>query len=112
MVKSVEEVLEDRGKHYGNFRNQAEIQMTLNDALARCFRIASKDPSTLPADQLAALGMIVVKLARIINGDNNYADSWVDIAGYATLISDSLDDTHKTLEINDSELKPQDAIGA
>ena len=26
----------------------------------------------------------------IINGDPNYIDSWVDIAGYATLVADRL----------------------
>lgn len=30
--------------------------------------------------------MIAHKIARILNGDPNYADNWHDIAGYATLI--------------------------
>ena len=42
------------------------------------------------ADQLEALDMIFSKIARIINGDPNYADSWHDIAGYAKLIDDRL----------------------
>lgn len=32
------------------------------------------------------LEMIAHKIARILNGDPNYADNWHDIAGYATLI--------------------------
>lgn len=35
--------------------------------------------------------MIFNKVARILNGNPNYADSWVDIAGYAKLVSDRLD---------------------
>jgi hypothetical protein len=34
--------------------------------------------------------MICHKIARILNGDPNYADSWVDIAGYAQLVADRL----------------------
>lgn len=30
------------------------------------------------------------KQARILNGDPNYADSWHDIAGYATLVEQEL----------------------
>ena len=34
--------------------------------------------------------MICHKLGRIINGDPNYDDSWLDIAGYAQLIVNRL----------------------
>jgi hypothetical protein len=37
-----------------------------------------------------AAEMIVHKLARIVNGNPFYMDSWVDIAGYATLVVDRL----------------------
>jgi hypothetical protein len=45
----------------------------------------------LDNDQIEALEMIFSKLARILNGDPNYADSWIDIAGYATLVADRLE---------------------
>jgi hypothetical protein len=35
--------------------------------------------------------MIMHKVARILNGDPNYADNWIDIAGYATLVADRLE---------------------
>ena len=34
--------------------------------------------------------MIVHKLARIVNGNPDKVDSWVDIAGYATLVAERL----------------------
>jgi len=37
--------------------------------------------------------MIAHKIGRIINGDPDYDDSWVDIAGYAKLVSDRLQGT-------------------
>ena len=41
-------------------------------------------------DMREALGMIQHKIARILNGDPTYADSWHDIAGYAKLVDDRL----------------------
>ena len=35
--------------------------------------------------------MISHKIARIMNGDPNYADNWIDIAGYATLVANRLE---------------------
>ena len=34
--------------------------------------------------------MIAHKISRIVNGDANYMDSWVDIVGYAQLVIDKL----------------------
>jgi hypothetical protein len=34
--------------------------------------------------------MILHKLARIVNGDANYIDSWRDIVGYSQLVVDEL----------------------
>lgn len=47
--------------------------------------------SSLDDDQHEAIEMILHKLARILNGDPSYADSWIDIAGYATLVSNRLE---------------------
>ena len=44
----------------------------------------------LDSDQQEALDMICHKIGRIINGDPDYADSWVDIAGYAQLVANRL----------------------
>ena len=35
--------------------------------------------------------MICHKIGRIVNGDPDYADSWIDIAGYAKLVADRLE---------------------
>jgi hypothetical protein len=34
--------------------------------------------------------MIQHKIARILNGDPNYHDSWHDIGGYSKLVADRL----------------------
>ena len=84
---SVETILEERGKRYGKFISHAKISQDLKRVLiAECNRCNTP----LTDDQTEALSMICHKMARIVNGDPNYADSWDDIAGYATLVGDRL----------------------
>jgi hypothetical protein len=77
---SVEETLKERGTRYGDFCRHAQISQDLKDVVDR---FAS---DTLHSIHREAIDMILHKLARILNGDPNYADSWHDIAGYATLV--------------------------
>jgi hypothetical protein len=51
--------------------------------------IARNDMHLYP-DQLQALDMIASKMSRIVNGNPNLRDSWLDIAGYAMLVADRL----------------------
>jgi hypothetical protein len=81
----VDAVLDERGARYGKFITHAEITQLL-----KCVIFNSRDDLELAADQREALEMICHKIGRIINGDPNYADSWLDIAGYAKLVADRL----------------------
>lgn len=81
------EILQERGKRYGTFINHAEISQDLKSMINEHLNIRQK---TLAPDQQEALDMICHKIARIINGDQDYVDSWIDIAGYAQLIADRL----------------------
>lgn len=79
-------VLETRGASYGSFTGVARNAQRLK----HCFQQGDSYHKLAP-DQKEALDMIASKLARIINGDPDYVDSWVDIAGYAKLIVDRLE---------------------
>ena len=81
-------ILTERGNRYGKFTTHAEHTQTLK-AIFRAKMGEKWD--NLADDQKEALEMIAHKLGRIMNGDPNYADSWVDIAGYAKLVSDRLE---------------------
>lgn len=80
MWDEVDELLEERGVRYGEFDDLAEISQSIKTA----FAIGGR--TKLGADQAEALEMIAHKIARTLNGDPNYVDSWADIAGYAQLI--------------------------
>ena len=84
---SVDQTLDERGARYGRFKDQAYISQNLKGALHRATLFSGKD---LDPDMQEALEMILHKIARIINGDANYVDSWHDISGYAKLVEDRL----------------------
>lgn len=87
-MTDVNKTLTERGSRYGKFeRNSETAQELKNIVRGHLFNYADKD---LASDQMEALDMICHKIARIINGDPNYIDNWVDIAGYATLVADRL----------------------
>lgn len=91
-VNDVDAVLAERGKRYGVFADHAEISQQFK---AIQFQVEIGTGQKFSASQREALDMIYHKIARILNGDPNYADSWVDIAGYAKLVADELEGKRK-----------------
>lgn len=82
-------ILNERGQRYGKFVGHAEITQSMKCVMAT-FKHGGPWEALTP-DQREALEMIAHKIGRILNGDPNYADSWVDIAGYAKLVADRLE---------------------
>lgn len=80
----VDAILNERGSNYGSFKDVAGFAQEMKNAIRMC------NNSELDDDQIEALDMIASKIARIVNGDPDYVDSWIDIAGYATLVADRL----------------------
>lgn len=83
----VTEILGQRAKTYGTFKDNARVAQGLKRVMAEHAREHEK---TFADDQWEALEMIASKISRIINGDPDSVDQWDDIAGYATLIADRL----------------------
>lgn len=94
IVKEVEETtnvdktLDARAEMYGKFKDGATLMQSIKRVLADH---AAKHGKTFADDQWEALEMIVHKMGRIVNGDPDVTDHWLDIAGYATLIADRLE---------------------
>lgn len=84
-MNDIRETLEERGTRYGAFCDHAEISQELKDVMHD-----TPNWESLRPDQKEALEMIQHKIARILNGDPDYVDSWTDIAGYSTLVADRL----------------------
>lgn len=86
----VSSTLGERGKRYGEFRDQAVYGDGINDVM-----LSSPNWTAMAPDQREALRIIANKIGRILNGDPDYSDSWHDIAGYATLVDKRLKEEGK-----------------
>ena len=87
MTQKTEQLLEERSKTHGSFEDNAEISQMLKNY----FRLHSKGYGDLGLPQREALDMIALKLSRILSGHADFKDHWDDIAGYARLVSESLE---------------------
>ena len=79
--------LTERGTEYGKFKDGAALMQGIKRLMADHARAHDK---TFSDDQWEALEMIVHKIGRIVNGNPDKVDHWVDIAGYAKLVADRL----------------------
>jgi hypothetical protein len=73
---STEKILDERGNQYGDWAQMASIAQSLK-------RIAITP--RMSHTQRESMDLICTKIARIVCGNPNHIDSWIDIAGYATL---------------------------
>ena len=83
----IDETLDARAQDYGKFKDGAALMQAMKRTLADH---ALRHNKTFADDQWEALEMIVHKIGRIVNGNPDKVDHWVDIAGYAKLIADRL----------------------
>jgi len=88
----INQILAERGARYGTFDGHAEISQRLKALVHHYEAVRGCD---LEHDQRESLEMVMHKVARILNGDPNYSDSWRDISGYASLVADRLDGVQK-----------------
>lgn len=86
-LNEAEATIEARQLLYGNFSQNAEKLLSMTNAL--------DFPKSAPEAIQVAVFMILVKLSRAANGDVTHRDTWVDIAGYATLVLKHLDEIQR-----------------
>lgn len=84
-MTDIDAVLTERGSRYGTFEHHAQLSQGLKAVMQ-----SHSNFEKLPADMKESLEMIMHKVARIINGDATYKDSWTDIIGYAKLVEETL----------------------
>ena len=89
-MTSITTILAERGSRYGDFATHALITQSLKDVMKN-----TPNWGTLSPSQKEALEMTAHKIGRILNGDPDYDDSWVDIGGYTKLVADDLQAANK-----------------
>jgi len=83
MPETIEDTLKDRGTKYGDFTDHARISQDLKQVM-----MATPGWKRLSPDKREALEMVQHKIARILNGNPEYLDSWTDLQGYSKLAAD------------------------
>ena len=83
---TISKTLEQRQKTHGDFATHAVISQHLKGTMS--FYDGYKELTPI---QMEALEMIAHKIARILNGNPDHYDHWHDIAGYATLVTELLE---------------------
>jgi len=81
-MNQLDRILDVRRRNYGDFSAVAKrISLILG-------AIEHDAPDIIMAKPYhrEAFHAIAVKIARLVEGNINLADSWLDIAGYATLV--------------------------
>lgn len=91
-MSNIQTILNERGSRYGDFSDHAKICQVLKQVMGVSPTWAE---GRLTFVQKQALEVIADKLARILNGDPNYADNWIDIMGYCQLVLDRLPKTEE-----------------
>ncbi len=84
-MTNINNILDERGNRYGDFSSNATTTQLIKQAIN-----LGDTANKLSFYQRESLEMIAHKISRIVNGDANYMDSWVDIIGYAQLVIDKL----------------------
>ena len=84
MASEIFETLSERAKTHGDFKAVADVAQSLKEI---CY-----GQNALSTVQYEALDMICSKIARIICGNNNEPDHWVDIQGYAKLAENEINE--------------------
>ena len=86
MQEKTRDILNERGKTHGSFRDNATVSQMLKETMRAC-----DGWSRLTLGQREALEMIAHKIGRVLAGNNNFTDHWTDIAGYASLVERELE---------------------
>jgi hypothetical protein len=82
----IDATLDERGKRYGSYMEKAFIIQEIKRILRSASSWERMDP-----DMQESLDMVIHKIGRIVTGDPEYLDSWIDVIGYAKLVADRLE---------------------
>ena len=80
-MKDVTETLDIRGNRYGEYSKVSGTSQFLKEVIRHGDSWHDMEPY-----MQESLDLICNKLARIVNGDPFYDDSWHDVGGYAKLV--------------------------
>lgn len=95
-------ILKKRERTHGDFADVANVSQCLKGAIA----VGPVDE--LPDIHRESLDLICTKIARIVCGDHNEPDHWIDIKGYAELVLQNIAPAPGSSSIQEPDDEPLD----
>jgi len=78
---NTDKTLKKRGNSYENFSGHAVVTQNIKTAMRN-----TQNWTIIDENKKECLEMVAHNIGRILNGNHNYHDSWLDIIKYVTLI--------------------------
>lgn len=88
-MNDIDSLLKERQKTHGKFQNVSDRFSKLFEAAFSNYKWGDR----LTPSQFTSIVMDLSKLARIIEGDANFLDHWIDRSGYIKCAVDDLMET-------------------
>jgi hypothetical protein len=86
MASEVESLIADRKKTHGEFKDVAAI----SQATKRLWQSQARW-AQLTDIQKEGLEYVAHKIARVLSGNSNFRDHWLDISGYVERVLEEID---------------------
>lgn len=90
----------ERHETHGDYTNTAQVSQHLKTTMRN-----ARNWARLSNDKRESLDMIMTKVARIMSGEPNEPDHWLDIEGYARLARERLIETQAQRETRSQRYK-------
>ena len=103
MSNEINDILEERGSNYGEFKNQAMLSKHLRAEFFYHHQLYGQGEIEPYIEE--GITMVLHKLARLANGKIDYIDGYRDIIGYAQLIVNELEKTDGSTDARVTKIK-------
>ena len=97
---TIDPPIEARHETHGDYTNTAQVSQHLKTTIRN-----ARNWARLSNDKRESLDMIMTKVARIMSGEPNEPDHWLDIEGYAKLARERLIETQAQRETRSQRYK-------
>jgi len=105
MPTDTQQIIKDRHKTHGDYRKVFDLSQFIKAHLRSGNQQLAINRDM--AVHLEALDMIAVKIARITHGDPNEIDHWQDIAGYAQIVVNHIEEGFEMKACTGEPTKPK-----
>lgn len=94
MPDDLNELLRSRAETHGDYRKTAQVSQDLKRVIHTAF--GQHEWAKTNAVVRESLDLICTKLSRVVAGDTYHPDNFLDIAGYAKLAADIIQDSNES----------------